>query len=118
MSLQKTAQEIELIRESAQIVSKTLGMLASEICPGVTTLQLDALAETFIRDHGAIPCTFDHHNKKYVFLPRNQFMDETIGMLKKEREDHYLLEQMIKYLSPLKLLVLVDTSTKALSRAS
>ena len=55
MSLQKTAQEIELIRESAQIVSKTLGMLASEIRPGVTTLQLDALAETFIRDHGAIP---------------------------------------------------------------
>jgi len=55
MSLQKTAQEIELIRESAQIVSKTLGMLGSEIRPGVTTLQLDALAETFIRDHGAIP---------------------------------------------------------------
>lgn len=55
MGLQKTAQEIEFIRESAQIVSKTLGMLASEIRPGVTTLQLDALAETYIRDHGAIP---------------------------------------------------------------
>ena len=55
MGLQKTAQEIELIRESAQIVSKTLGMLASEIQPGVTTLQLDTMAEAFIRDHGAIP---------------------------------------------------------------
>ena len=51
----KTREEIELIRESALIVSKTLGMLAKEVKPGVTTLQLDKLAETFIRDHGAIP---------------------------------------------------------------
>ena len=51
----KTAEEIERIRESALIVSKTLGMLAGEIQPGVTSLQLDGLAETFIRDHGAEP---------------------------------------------------------------
>ncbi len=51
----KSKEEIERIRESALIVSKTLGMLASEVKPGVTTLHLDALAETFIRDHGAIP---------------------------------------------------------------
>jgi methionyl aminopeptidase len=51
----KTPEEIELMRESALIVSKTLGMLASEVKPGVTTLQLDALAESFIRDHGAEP---------------------------------------------------------------
>jgi methionyl aminopeptidase len=51
----KSAEEIELMRESALIVSKTLGMLASEIKPGVTGLHLDRLAETFIRDHGAKP---------------------------------------------------------------
>jgi len=51
----KNAEEIELMRESALIVSKTLGMLASEIKPGVSTLELDAKAETCIRDHGAIP---------------------------------------------------------------
>lgn len=51
----KTAEEIALMRESAQIVSKTLGMLASEIRPGVSSLHLDQLAETFIRDHGAEP---------------------------------------------------------------
>jgi methionyl aminopeptidase len=51
----KSAEEIELMRESALIVSKTLGMLAYEIKPGVTTLKLDKLAESFIRDHGAIP---------------------------------------------------------------
>lgn len=51
----KSLEEIELIRESALIVSKTLGMLAKEIKPGVTTLHLDRLAEAFIRDHGAEP---------------------------------------------------------------
>lgn len=51
----KTSEEIELMRESALIVSKTLGMLAKEVKPGVTTLQLDKLAETFIRDHQAEP---------------------------------------------------------------
>lgn len=55
MIIQKTAEEIELMRESALIVSKTLGMLATEVKPGVTTLYLDQLAETFIRDHGAKP---------------------------------------------------------------
>ena len=51
----KSPEEIELMRESAQIVSKTLGMLATTIQPGVTTIKLDKLAEEFIRDHGAQP---------------------------------------------------------------
>ena len=55
MILIKTLEEIELMRESALIVSKTLGMIAKEIKPGVTTLYLDKLAEDFIRSHGAEP---------------------------------------------------------------
>lgn len=55
MIIPKTREEIELMRESALIVSKTLGMIASEIKPGITTLQLDKMAEAFIRDHGAVP---------------------------------------------------------------
>ncbi|SFW25068.1 methionyl aminopeptidase [Sinomicrobium oceani] len=51
----KTPEQIELMRESALIVSRTLGVLAKEVKPGVTTLQLDKLAEEFIRDHGAEP---------------------------------------------------------------
>ncbi len=51
----KTLEEIELMRESALIVSKTLGMLAGEVKPGVSTIHLDTLAEEFIRDHGAEP---------------------------------------------------------------
>ena len=51
----KSKDEIELMRESAQLVSKTLGVLAAEIRPGISTLYLDKLAETYIRDHEAIP---------------------------------------------------------------
>ena len=51
----KTREEIELMRESAQLVSKTLGLIAREVKPGVTALQLDKLAEEFIRDNDAVP---------------------------------------------------------------
>lgn len=51
----KTAEEINLIRQSSLLVGKTLAEVAAAISPGVTTLQLDAIAETFIRDHGAEP---------------------------------------------------------------
>jgi methionyl aminopeptidase len=51
----KTREEIELMRESAQLVSKTLGMLAPKIVPGAIPLELDKLAEEFIRDHGGEP---------------------------------------------------------------
>ena len=55
MIIAKTLEEIELMREAALVVSRTLGMLASEVKPGVTTLYLDKLAEDFIREQGAIP---------------------------------------------------------------
>jgi len=51
----KTREEIEIMRESAQLVSKTLGMLAPHIVPGAIPLKLDRMAEEFIRDHGGEP---------------------------------------------------------------
>ena len=51
----KTDEEIELLREANLLVGKTLAELAKILQPGVTTRQLDVLAETFIRDHGAEP---------------------------------------------------------------
>ncbi len=51
----KTDAEVELLRESNLLVSKTLAEVARYIRPGVTTLELDSIAETFIRDHGALP---------------------------------------------------------------
>ncbi len=51
----KTSSEIEAIREAALLVSKTLGLVASEIRAGVTTAHLDKMAEEFIRDNGGTP---------------------------------------------------------------
>lgn len=51
----KSDAEIELLRESNQIVAKTLAELAKIIKPGVTTLELDKRAEEFIRDMGGVP---------------------------------------------------------------
>ena len=58
----KTEAEIELLRRANQLVGKTLGELAKHIKPGVTTLQLDKIADEFIRDHGAIPTFKDFPN--------------------------------------------------------
>jgi len=51
----KTKEEIELIRESSLLVAKTHGVIAGLIKPGVTTLELDKIAEQFIRDNKAVP---------------------------------------------------------------
>ncbi len=51
----KTAEEIELLRENNLLVSATLAEVGKHIHPGVTTLELDAIAEEFIRSHGAVP---------------------------------------------------------------
>ena len=55
MIILKTDEEIEFMREANRLVGMTLGELSNHIKPGVTTLQLDKIADEFIRDHGAIP---------------------------------------------------------------
>lgn len=61
----KSKEEIELIRESSLLVSKTLAEVAKVIGPGVTTKQLNDLAEIFIRDHGAIPAFLNYNGFPY-----------------------------------------------------
>ena len=51
----KTEDEIELMRAANLLVASTLAEIAKNIREGVTTRQLDSLAEEFIRDHGAVP---------------------------------------------------------------
>ncbi|MFT4600207.1 MAG: methionyl aminopeptidase [Arenicella sp.] len=51
----KTAEEIELMREAALVVSRTLGEVAKVLKPGVTGIDIDKIAEECIRDQGAIP---------------------------------------------------------------
>lgn len=56
----KSSEEIELIRESSQLVAKTLAEVAKVIAPGVTTLALDKLAYEFISDNGATPAFLNY----------------------------------------------------------
>lgn len=51
----KSNEEIELLRQSSLLVGKTLGEIAKHIRPGIKTIELDKIAEEFIRDHGAVP---------------------------------------------------------------
>ena len=51
----KTDEEVELLREANLLIGRTLAELAKIIKPGVTTKQLDQVAEEFIRDNGAEP---------------------------------------------------------------
>lgn len=51
----KTDEEIELLRISNQIVAKTLAEVAKIIAPGISTEQLNKVADEFIRDNGAVP---------------------------------------------------------------
>lgn len=60
----KTDDEIELLRQSNLLVGRALAEVAKLIKPGVTTLELDRVAEEFIRDNGAIP-TFKGFPNQY-----------------------------------------------------
>jgi methionyl aminopeptidase len=60
MSLVKTTEEIELLRENNLLVSRVLGEMAKHIRAGITGLQLDKIAEEFIRDYGAKPAFLGH----------------------------------------------------------
>lgn len=51
----KTEDQIDLLRKSSLLVCKTLALVGGLVKPGITTLELDKIAEEFIRDNGAVP---------------------------------------------------------------
>lgn len=57
----KTNEEVEMMRKSALLVSKTLTEAAKILKPGITTLSLDIMIGNFIKDHHAVP-SFLHYN--------------------------------------------------------
>ena len=65
----KTKDEIELIRESCRIVADVLKLVATHIRPGVTTLELDRLAEDYIRSFGGAPAFKGYGHKKSNLFP-------------------------------------------------
>ncbi|GGH07383.1 type I methionyl aminopeptidase [Sphingobacterium alkalisoli] len=61
----KTEEEIEQVRESANVLSHLLAEIATEIRPGITTLFLDKLAYDYIHDHGGTPAFLNYHGFPY-----------------------------------------------------
>ncbi len=61
----KTLEEIDLIKESSLLVGKTLANVASFMKPGITTLELDAIANDFIRANGAIPTFYGYREYRF-----------------------------------------------------
>jgi methionyl aminopeptidase len=61
MVVYKSEEDIQLIRESAEILGRTHGEVAKRVRPGVTTQELDKIAEEFINDHGGKPSFKDYH---------------------------------------------------------
>ena len=51
----KTPEEVALMKQANDLVGRTLAEVGKAIKPGVTTLQLDKIADEFIRDNGAVP---------------------------------------------------------------
>ncbi len=61
MIILKTDEQVELMRKSALLVSKTLAEVAGMLKPGITTLSIDQMIGTFIRDHEAVPNFLNYH---------------------------------------------------------
>jgi methionyl aminopeptidase len=65
MMIQKTNEQVEQMRKSALLVSKTLTEVARILRPGIDTLSIDKLVGEFIRDHKAVPSFLNY--KGYPF---------------------------------------------------
>src|SRR3954470_12571930 len=57
----KNRQEIELMRESALLVSQTLSEVAKKLKEGITTISIDVFIGEFLRDHKAVPSFLNYH---------------------------------------------------------
>ncbi|MGB2868580.1 MAG: type I methionyl aminopeptidase [Bacteroidota bacterium] len=65
----KTKREIDLIRESSRIVAEVLKLIGARIRPGVTTIELDRLAEDYIRSCGGLPAFKGYGSSKQNLFP-------------------------------------------------
>ncbi len=80
----KTEPEIELMRQSARLVSQTLTEITSLLRPGITTLSLDKIIGTYIRDHKAIPSFLNYSG--YPFNSCISVNDVVVHGFPNERE--------------------------------
>ena len=95
----KSPEEIELIRESCDILSRTLGELAKLIKPGIKTIELDKLAYTFIHDHNAEPAFLNYQGFPYSLCisPNDQVVHGFPGDYELQEGDIVSVDGGVKY---------------------
>ena len=84
----KTAAEIEIMREAAQIVSRTLGIIAAEIKPGVTPLHLDKIADNYVKENAELQIFWE--NEIDLKIVNNDFLGPTVDSVKEYYKDLHL----------------------------
>src|SRR6218665_1843543 len=62
----KTKEEIEIMRHSCLMVGKAHAEIAKILKPGITTMQVNEMVETFIRDNGAVPSFLNYSGYPYA----------------------------------------------------
>lgn len=65
MIIYKTPEQVEMMRASARLVSKTLSLIAVMLKPGITTMSIDKAVGQIIRDHDAVPSFLNYHGYPY-----------------------------------------------------
>jgi methionyl aminopeptidase len=66
MILLKSEEQLVYMKKAAEITSRTLSLLSSFLIPGTTGLQLDKIAEEYIRSQGGIPATIGYRGYKHT----------------------------------------------------
>ena len=72
MIILKSPHEIECIRKASKLTADTLSLLVEKAKPGITTLELDTIAEEYIRSHGGIPSCKGYYG--FLLLTKKSFM--------------------------------------------
>lgn len=79
-----TSEEIEKIAAAGKLTADTLSMLEKEVRPGISTLELDEMAEKFIRSRGGIPSCKGYEDFQEVSAPLST-IQLSMGSLLPER---------------------------------
>jgi len=76
MIILKSPHEIECIRKASKLTAETLSLLVEKAKPGITTLELDTIAEEYIRSHGGIPSCKGYYGlqQSVLLLMKKSFM--------------------------------------------
>ena len=86
----KSKEEIEIIQQNGKIVAQTLDLLYKSVILGISTIELNNLADTFIRDNGATPATFTKGFPKAICISINEEVVHGIPSERKLKEGDIL----------------------------